>query len=77
MSLRLGERSDVRRRQRGVKRVLETLPQRPDVIDEGEVLQVIWYPHRDALPLLPSNYPCIDSTRLALLVWQRSTKGDV
>lgn len=31
------------------------LPQRPNVHSEGDELEVVWYPHRDALSLLPED----------------------
>jgi hypothetical protein len=47
------------------------LPARPSVVDEGDELEVVWYPHRDAASLLPSDTPgradhTIERGRLAL-----------
>jgi hypothetical protein len=49
--MQLGER----RRPVGGRMVeRQVLPTRPDVIaEDGTVYEVIWYPHRDAVTLLP------------------------
>lgn len=57
-------------------RPVADLPERPVLVDEGVELEVIWYPHRDAAPLLSSDYPTItggrysDATELARVLRQ-------
>ena len=39
----------------GTPRVCEALPPRPTVVDDGVEFETVWYPHRDALSLLPED----------------------
>lgn len=55
--MRLG---DCTRSPRLAKPVIrEAVPVRQTVVSEGVELEVVWYPHRDALPLLSDDYPTI------------------
>jgi hypothetical protein len=49
----------------GVRVKRELPPKRPDFVDEeGNLLEVVWYPHRDALLLLPPyGYDRLDDTQ--------------
>lgn len=47
----------------GARAVRPVLEPRPVVRSEGELLEVVWFAHRDAASLLPGDYPSIDGAR--------------
>lgn len=55
--MRLGDCSRSPRLAKPVVR--EAVPARAVVVSEGVEFEVVWYPHRDALPLLSNEYPTI------------------
>lgn len=40
-------------------REVAALPVRAAIVDDGAEFEVVWYPHRDAAPLLSDEYPTI------------------
>jgi hypothetical protein len=47
--------------------VREAVPVRPTTVVDGVEFEVVWYPHRDALPLLSEDYPSINGAPLDTL----------
>lgn len=62
--MRLGQSSLALSRRKAPKRAIVAPPARAVVRDAGVELEVVWYPHRDALPLLSLEYPAIDARQM-------------
>jgi hypothetical protein len=62
-----GRRVELGKRGRGERpaRRLERAkpPARPPIVSDGVELVAVWFPHRDAAPLLSDEYPEVDASR--------------
>lgn len=76
-----GDRSDLRARRTATADARPVPPARPAVTDDGDELEVVWYPHRDALELLPQDYPTVrgelscEVNKRALIRHRSDTRG--